>query len=76
MRVGTTCTNEDGLDVGVVMKIIRKSFFHGFGVVDEVKMISSGGVIDELIDLLEGMWRDDINSLERAWRPLRGMMVF
>lgn len=76
VRVGTTCADKDGLNLRMFVKILREGFFHRFGVADEVEVVSTDGVIDEAIDLWEGMFGDDIDGLEHVWQPPRELMLF
>ena len=67
MRICTPGTDEDGFDGGVVMEVVGEGVFHRSGVAGEGEVVGLQGRVDEVVDLGEGMWGDDVDRAESLW---------
>ena len=64
MRVGSSGADEDGADVGCVVKVVGEGFAHGFGIAGEVKVVFADGEVDEVVDFWEGVFGEDEYGVE------------
>lgn len=62
--VGAPRADEDGAHVGFVAEVVRKGFFHRFGVACEGEVVGVRAGEDEVVDLLEGVLGDDVDGSE------------
>lgn len=78
MGVGAPGADEDGADAGVVGEVVGEGFFHGFGVAGEGEVVGVHGVVDEGVDLGEGVFGDDVDRAEglgqAEWRRSNGVV--
>lgn len=72
MGIRTSCANEDGLDLRMVLEVRCKGFSHRLVVLLEREVVFLGRVMDEGRYCREGVGCDDVNSLKSRGEAVGG----
>lgn len=64
--------DEDGLEAGAVAQVGLEGGAHGQGVAAQVEVVGGGGVLDEGVDLGEGVGGHDVDGLQGRGEGPRG----
>lgn len=72
MGIRTSCADEDGLNLGMVLEVRCKGFSHGLVVLLEREVVFLGRVMDKGRYCREGVGCDDVNSLKSRGEAVGG----